>query len=204
MPCSRVPAGALVVQEGSVSTHFTPAFQSASSAMYSCSNCGRVLTSQQNLNYHLIHKPKTCEKYLRKLVNQQKKSAMAITAEASTKVAISLSLETKIVGNDVSVSTSRLPKVSSQVAAVSPSLATKTVGNDVSVSTSSLTKRSCQVARVIAPTQATVASLSLAAKSAGLKVTSLASPVVPTPSEQPVRTLSSDNNLLSLQKKQCR
>ena len=160
MPCSRVPAGALVVQEGSVSTHFTPAFQSASSAMYSCSNCGRVLTSQQNLNYHLIHKPKTCEKYLRKLVNQQKKAAMAITAQASTTAAISLSLETKIVGNDVSVSTSSLPKVSSQVAAVSPSLATKTVGNDVSVSTSSLTKRSCQVARVIAPTQATVASLS--------------------------------------------
>ena len=131
--------------------------------MYSCSNCGRVLTSQQNLNYHLIHKPKTCEKYLRKLANQQKKSAMAITAQASTAAAISLSLATKIVGNDVSVSTSSLPKVSSQVAAVSPSLATKTVGNDVSVSTSSLTKPSCQVARVIAPTQATVASLSLAA-----------------------------------------
>ena len=85
---------------------------------------------------------------------------MAITAQVSTKVAISLSSETKIVGNDVSVSTSSLPKVSSQVAAVSPSLATKTVGNDVSVSTSSLTKPSCQVARAIAPTQATAASLS--------------------------------------------
>ena len=91
--------------------------------MYPCSSCGRILASQQNLNYHLSHKPNTCEKYLRKLANQQKKAAMETlsspkpssqVAPATQTTVASLSSATKIVGNDMS--TSSLPKPSSQVA----------------------------------------------------------------------------------------
>ena len=157
--------------------------------MYPCTNCGRVLTSQQNLNYHLSHKPKTCEKYLRKLANQQKRTEMATSVQTLC----------PLQGNDVCVPTSSSPKSSSQVAAVSPSMATKFVENDVSVSTSSLPKPSSQVARTIGlATQPTAALLSSAAKSVCVNVTCPASPV-----RTPGRTVASNTAVISSPLEKC-
>ena len=89
--------------------------------MYPCSSCGRILASQQNLNYHLSHKPNTCEKYLRKLANQQKKAAMETlsspkpssqVAPATQTTVASLSLAAKSAPAAVSLSSAAKSTVS--------------------------------------------------------------------------------------------
>ena len=99
LPCRKSQLGA----------QFSPTFHSTSTEMYACVNCGKVLRSQQGLNYHLAQKPTTCEKYLRKLPNQEKQASMVTNAQIIASMASSA---TKIVGNDVS--TSSLPQLHPQ------------------------------------------------------------------------------------------
>ena len=77
LPCRKSQLGA----------QFSPTFHSTSTEMYTCVNFGKVLRSQQGLNYHLAQKPTTCEKYLRKLSNQEKQASM-VTQTAAAKSAV--------------------------------------------------------------------------------------------------------------------
>ena len=164
--------------------HFSSTFLFTRTEMYPCVKCGKVLRSQQSLNYHLAHKPATCEKYLRKLSNQEEQASMAITAQFLSTMATSA---TKIVRDDVL--TSRLQKPSTQAArTIAP--ATQTPAEKSAVGNASPT----QSAAVSAP-------LSLAAKNAVGNEVSLASPAVSSPSQQPVRTPARNNNLMSFQKR---
>ena len=114
--------------------------------MYACVNCGKVLRSQQSLNYHLAQKPTTCEKYLRKLSNQEKQAAMETSsspkpsgpvAPATQTTVASLSLSAKSSPAAVSLSSAAKSTVLDVTAPpLSSPVVSKIVGDDVSVSTS--------------------------------------------------------------------
>ena len=128
---------------------FSPTFHSTSTEMYPCVHCGRVLITQQSLNYHLAQKPKTCEKYLRKLSNQEKQAAMESSSSSKPSSQVAPATQTTV----VSLSSAAKSTVLKRTPLAGPPLASpvvsKFVRNDVSVSTSSSPKRSSQVAKTI-------------------------------------------------------
>ena len=148
LPCRKSQLGA----------QFSPTFHSTSTEMYACVNCGKVLRSQQGLNYHLAQKPTTCEKYLRKLSNQEKQASM-VTQTAAAKSAV---------GN----------AAATQTGAASLSLAAKSaLGNEVSPASSAISvtpclpKPSSQVLRTIAPATQTAAAKSAVANATVVEYT---------------------------------
>ena len=122
--------------------------------MYPCTNCGRVLTSQQNLNYHLSHKPNTCEKYLRK------QAAMETSSSPKPSSQVAPATQTTV----VSLSSAAKSTALNRTPLASPPLASPVVS------------------RTIAPaTQTAAASLSSAEKSTVLSLASLSSQKCPEP-----------------------